>query len=165
MVKPCYTSCVTGTIVAGPPGSGKSSCIETLVEALSLSPREKSGKSRVSRHSTVPLESNHKLQRINPVVVDDDSLMFGYINQNQDFVDGIFTTTFKKANRVRFIFSKRLHERCWQSVADYTLHTRKLNWAWTESFNYLFCLHMIFLMVFLWELIHSAKTFYQSCVI
>ncbi|CAH1799095.1 unnamed protein product [Owenia fusiformis] len=87
-----------GIILAGPPGSGKSTCLQMLVDALCVTPR---GLSRHSHRSgtTNPAENNHKLQRVNPLVVDDLSLMFGYLNQNNDWVDGIFTNMWKKANR------------------------------------------------------------------
>ena len=32
--------------------------------------------------------------------MDDLSLMFGYLNQNHDWVDGVFTNVWRKANRV-----------------------------------------------------------------
>ncbi|XP_055954873.1 dynein axonemal heavy chain 8-like [Patella vulgata] len=87
-----------GIIVAGPPGSGKSTCIQTLVDALCVTPRGLSRQSQTSRTSK-PTETNHKLLKINPLVVDDSSLMFGYLNQANDWVDGIFTSACKKANR------------------------------------------------------------------
>lgn len=95
-----------GVIVAGPPGSGKSSCIQTLVDALSLS--NQAGTSRQSQGSRTTgniQENQHKLIKINPMVVDDCSLMFGYLNVNNDWVDGIFTSACRKANRVSDISS------------------------------------------------------------
>ncbi|XP_074662754.1 uncharacterized protein LOC141915202 [Tubulanus polymorphus] len=86
-----------GIIVAGPPGSGKSGMIQSLVTALCAdNPRG------LSRHSASSMkgsaEMNHRLQKINPLVVDDDSLMFGYLH-NMDWIDGIFTSAWKKASR------------------------------------------------------------------
>ncbi|XP_041462850.1 dynein heavy chain 8, axonemal-like [Lytechinus variegatus] len=86
-----------GVIIAGGPGTGKSTCIQILVEALSaVNPAQ----SRQSRSSVSSITSiSHKLQRISPLVVDDLSLMFGYLNQNHDWTDGVFTNVWKKANR------------------------------------------------------------------
>ena len=97
----------TGVIVAGPPGSGKSSCIHTLVEALSMSPRGASRGSTGSKGSSS--EKTHKLIKINPLVVDEQDLMFGNLNQNNDWVDGIFTNACRKANRVKSNFFLTLH--------------------------------------------------------
>ncbi|XP_070568705.1 dynein axonemal heavy chain 5-like isoform X4 [Ptychodera flava] len=88
-----------GIIVAGPPGSGKSACIQTLVDALSgMSPLPPSSRQSRTSSSALP-QMTHKLQRINPLVVDDLSLMFGSLNQNHDWVDGVFTAAWRKANR------------------------------------------------------------------
>ncbi|XP_053397319.1 dynein axonemal heavy chain 5-like isoform X6 [Mercenaria mercenaria] len=88
-----------GLIVAGPPGSGKSTCIQTLIDALSSAP--KASMSRVSSGSkgSSSSEKMHKLIRINPLVVDESDLMFGYLTPSNDWVDGIFTNACKKANR------------------------------------------------------------------
>ncbi|XP_052807484.1 dynein axonemal heavy chain 5-like isoform X7 [Mya arenaria] len=89
-----------GLIVAGPPGSGKSTCIQTLIDSLSMTP--KAGLSRGSsgsKGSAKSSEKTHKLIRINPLVVDESDLMFGHLNQNSDWVDGIFTNACRKANR------------------------------------------------------------------
>jgi dynein heavy chain len=90
---------ISGIIVAGPPGTGKSSIIQTLVDALCINVR---GLSRVSvtNQAGTLAESNHRLQKINPLVVDENELMFGHL-QNRDWVDGIFTSAWRKANRVR----------------------------------------------------------------
>ncbi|XP_071954985.1 uncharacterized protein [Antedon mediterranea] len=85
-------------IVAGEPGTGKSTCIQTLVDGLStISSTNQSRQSRSSSSAISPV--SHKLQRINPLVVDDLALMFGYLNQNRDWVDGVFTNAWRKANR------------------------------------------------------------------
>jgi hypothetical protein len=41
----------------------------------------------------------HKLQRINPLAVSDLSLMFGQLGPNGDWLDGIFTSYWRKANK------------------------------------------------------------------
>ncbi|XP_066278010.1 uncharacterized protein [Branchiostoma lanceolatum] len=85
-----------GIIVAGPPASGKSSCIATLVEALSsISAPTPSTRGR----GKPALGTSHKLLRLNPLVVDDYGLVFGHLNQNHDWVDGIFTHAWRKACR------------------------------------------------------------------
>ncbi|XP_033113255.1 dynein heavy chain 5, axonemal-like isoform X2 [Anneissia japonica] len=85
-------------IVAGEPGTGKSTCIQTLIDGLSAI--SSNNQSRQSRSSSSTISSvSHKLQRINPLVVDDLALMFGYLNQNRDWIDGIFTSAWRKANR------------------------------------------------------------------
>ena len=50
-------------------------------------------------------ETNHKLQKLYPLVVDDLSHMFGHLNQNHEWVDGIFTSAWKKATRVNTHYS------------------------------------------------------------
>ncbi|XP_070190368.1 uncharacterized protein [Littorina saxatilis] len=87
-----------GIIVAGRSGSGKSTCIQTVVEALCLQTRGMSRQSQTSKTSQSS-ENVHKLQRIYPLMVDDISLMFGSLDQNSDWVDGYFTSAVRKANR------------------------------------------------------------------
>ncbi|CAH3196290.1 unnamed protein product, partial [Porites evermanni] len=81
-----------GIIVAGPPGTGKSSCISGLVETLSEC-------SLIKHKNTGSPMHSHKLQRINPLGVSDPALMFGKVNSASDFEDGIFTAYFRKANK------------------------------------------------------------------
>lgn len=88
-----------GIIVAGPPGSGKSTCIQNMVDALCVQTRAISRQSHSSKASATS-ESMHKLLRINPTVVDDMSLMFGSLGHNNEWVDGIITHAIRKANRV-----------------------------------------------------------------
>lgn len=81
-----------GIIVAGPPGTGKSSCISALVETLSEC-------SLIKHKNTGSQMHSHKLQRINPLSVSDPAVMFGKVNVSNDFEDGIFTAYFRKANK------------------------------------------------------------------
>nr|CAB3238692.1 dynein heavy chain 8, axonemal-like [Phallusia mammillata] len=83
-----------GVVVAGPAGTGKSSLISVLVDALCLLPHNH-GSGRASS----PALSSHKLQRLNPMTVDDVSLMFGSVNHSNEWVDGILTHAWRKANR------------------------------------------------------------------
>ena len=78
--------------MAGPPGTGKSSCIAGLVETLSEC-------SLIKHKNTGSQMHSHKLQRINPLGVADPTLMFGKVNASSDFEDGIFTAFFRKANK------------------------------------------------------------------
>ena len=82
----------SGIIVAGPSGTGKSSCISGLVETLSEC-------SFIKHKNTGSQMHSHKLQRINPLGVSDPALMFGKVNASSDFEDGIFTAYFRKANK------------------------------------------------------------------
>ncbi|XP_059166583.1 dynein axonemal heavy chain 8-like [Physella acuta] len=101
--KPWITKCnqlytlsqvYNGVIVAGPPGSGKSTCIQTMVDALCLR-----NESLEENTKSTEGESMHKLLHINPMVVDDTALIFGCLGNNNDWIDGIFTHAIRKANR------------------------------------------------------------------
>ena len=91
----------TGICIAGPPGSGKSTIVQTLVDALCVTPRGMSrGASAAVRTRTSDLaETNHKLQKMYPLIVDDLSIMFGQLTKDH-WVDGIFTCAWRKATRV-----------------------------------------------------------------
>ncbi|XP_063775387.1 uncharacterized protein LOC134910927 [Pseudophryne corroboree] len=76
----------SAVIVAGPPASGKSACISTLVQALN--------------HLQVSSEEpSHKIVKINPLSVDNGTLMFGGQNSSHTWQDGIVTYVWKKAIR------------------------------------------------------------------
>ena len=45
-------------------------------------------------------DKHHKLLKLYPLVTDQMSDIFGYIDHNQNWVDGIFTSTWRKAARV-----------------------------------------------------------------
>ncbi|RDD45872.1 Dynein heavy chain 5, axonemal [Trichoplax sp. H2] len=80
-----------GVVVAGPPGSGKSTMISTLIDALSLCSKNDQGDGS-KKHI-------HRLQKINPTAVSNLSLMFGRLNASNDWEDGIFTALWRKANK------------------------------------------------------------------
>ncbi|XP_048577711.1 dynein axonemal heavy chain 8 isoform X3 [Nematostella vectensis] len=81
-----------GIIVAGPPGTGKSSCISALIETLTECSATK------HKNTGSPMHT-HKLQKVYPLGVSDPALMFGRINTSGDFEDGIFTAYWRKANK------------------------------------------------------------------
>jgi hypothetical protein len=47
--------------------------------------------------------SRHKLQRFFPLATDDLSVVFGTVDLNGKWTDGILTAAWKKASNVRFI--------------------------------------------------------------
>ncbi|XP_068137634.1 dynein axonemal heavy chain 5-like isoform X2 [Hyperolius riggenbachi] len=97
-----------GVIVAGPPASGKSSCISILVQALN--------------HLQVSNEEPaHKIVRINPLSVDDRALMFGGMNASNMWQDGVVTYMWKKAIRN--------HCNTWMWFDG------QLSCNWTDNFN------------------------------
>ena len=74
------------------------------MDALCVTPRGMSRSSNRTKGSDMA-ETNHKLQKLYPLVVDDLSHMFGHLNQNHEWVDGIFTSAWKKATRVNTHYS------------------------------------------------------------
>ncbi|XP_077343463.1 dynein axonemal heavy chain 5-like [Lithobates pipiens] len=98
----------SGVIVAGPPASGKSSCIHTLVQALN--------------HLQVSSEEPaHKIVKINPLSVDSGTLMFGGQNASHMWQDGVVTYVWKKAIRN--------HCNTWLWFDG------QLTCTWTDNFN------------------------------
>lgn len=83
-----------GVVLAGPTGSGKSTLMSVLVDSLCKLPHNPSGR------TISPGMSNHKLQKLHPLTVDDLSLMFGQTNVAHEWSDGILTYAWRKANRV-----------------------------------------------------------------
>lgn len=88
-----------GIIIAGKSGSGKSTCVQTVVEALCLQARGLASRQSHASKASTTAENMHKLQRIYPMMVDDLSLMFGSLDNNGDWVDGIVTSAIRKSNR------------------------------------------------------------------
>eukprot|EP00794_Sanderia_malayensis_P000407 gene407-1042_t len=81
-----------GVIVCGAGGSGKTSCIESLVEALN----EHAMSKQLDGNNKTRM---HKLEHINVVAVDNLSLMFGMMKSSGDWADGVFTSIWKRANK------------------------------------------------------------------
>ena len=79
-------------VIAGPPATGKSSALNTIVSALTSARREDSG--------TNGGLSNIKLVKIYPGVFEGLSDLYGYANPRGDWVDGVFTDAFRKAHKV-----------------------------------------------------------------
>ncbi|XP_053567991.1 uncharacterized protein LOC128657631 [Bombina bombina] len=97
-----------GVIVAGPPGSGKSSCITALVQALN--------------HLQLSVEDPaHKLVKINPLTVDSSTSMFGTKNNSGIWEDGIVTYVWKRA--------LQSHRNTWMWLDGH------LSSSWADNFN------------------------------
>ena len=83
---------ILGVIVCGSGASGKSTCIENLIDA-------------VNEHATNKLLDDaiksrlHRLKRLNILAAADMSLMFGHIKPSGDWAEGVFTSIWKHANR------------------------------------------------------------------
>lgn len=107
-----------GIIVAGSPGTGKSSCISALIDTLTEC-------SNIKHKNTGSPMHNHKLQRIYPLGVSDPALVFGHINSNGDFEDGIFTSYWRKANK-----DHSVHKMTTWICLDAPLHH-----GWAETLN------------------------------
>ncbi|XP_069461306.1 uncharacterized protein [Ambystoma mexicanum] len=108
-----------GIIVAGPPGSGKSTCISALVQALNLI-----ASSQPQAAPAVPepeKASTHKLVKINPLSVDDFSLMFGSQTSSRIWVDGVVTYVWRRA--------LRSHSNTWICFDG------PLSSSWADTFN------------------------------
>ncbi|KAM4771050.1 dynein axonemal heavy chain 5-like [Rhinophrynus dorsalis] len=99
---------VPGIIVAGPPASGKSSCINALVQALNHL--------QVSAEQLTP-----KLVKINPLSVDRSTLMFGGITKSHIWEDGVVTYVWKRAIRS--------HSNTWMWFDGH------LSSEWADNFN------------------------------
>ena len=87
-----HISFFLGIVVCGKGGSGKTSCIENLIEALN----EHGASKQLEGGSKVRL---HKLERINVLAVSDLCLMFGHMKPSGDWTDGVFTSIWKRSNK------------------------------------------------------------------
>ncbi|KAM4043310.1 dynein axonemal heavy chain 5-like isoform 1-T1 [Anomaloglossus baeobatrachus] len=98
----------SGVVVAGPPASGKSSCISILVQALN--------------HIQVSSgEASHKIVKIHPLSVDNSTLMFGGHNASHMWQDGVISYLWKKAIR--------------NHCNSWLWFDGPLNSSWADNFN------------------------------
>ena len=76
----------TAVLIAGRPATGKSAALSMVVSALNVRLGE---------------SSNVKLMRVYPGIFEDLAAMFGHVSPSSgDWVDGIFTSIFRKAHKV-----------------------------------------------------------------
>ncbi|XP_052821623.1 dynein axonemal heavy chain 5 isoform X2 [Octopus bimaculoides] len=88
-----------GVLMVGPPGSGKTTCLQTLVEAFNEIQQIKS----ISKNTIKTSHSNnYKLTRINPMSFESLEPIFGWMDLNSQFIDGFFMSSFKKASKNNF---------------------------------------------------------------
>ncbi len=80
-------------ILAGPPGTGKTSAINTAASVISAAQRGEGG----------PIV---KVTKVFPGVFEGLSDLYGHVISSGDWVDGVFTDTFRKAHKVRKYDSK-----------------------------------------------------------
>ena len=107
-----------GIIVAGSPGTGKTTCLTILIDTV----RESSTIKHRNTGSQLPA---HKRQYMNPLAVSDPALMLGRLNSSGDFDDGIFPACWRNANN-----NHRLHKWTTCICLDAPLHA-----GWTENLN------------------------------
>ncbi|XP_073445808.1 uncharacterized protein [Dendrobates tinctorius] len=109
-VKQLFNLCLvnSGVIVAGPPASGKSSCISILIQAL-------------NHIQVCSGEASHKIVKIHPLSVDTSTLMFGGQNASRMWQDGVISYLWKKAIR------NRCNSWLWLDG--------HLNSSWADNFN------------------------------
>lgn len=86
------SSSFSGIIVCGNGGSGKTACMENLIEALN----EHAASKQLEGSSKTRL---HKLERINALAVSDINLMFGFVKPSGDWADGVFSSIWKRSNK------------------------------------------------------------------
>ena len=83
-----HTSAV---LLVGQPATGKTSALQTVVSTLNTSSTSDGG-----THTFV------KLLHIFPMVSGDLSELYGHVNSSSgDWVDGVFTSNFRKAHKVQ----------------------------------------------------------------
>jgi len=82
-------------VVVGPSGSGKSSIIQSVVDAHNATSLS---------DAKAPVGNLHKLVQIYPLATDDLTLVFGVTDAEGKWTDGILTAAWKRAARVRHMF-------------------------------------------------------------
>ena len=112
------SSVFRGIILVGPPCTGKSSTLSVLIESLSDLSRATSARQSnfVFKAQNQTSAANKlrkqvsiffffmklkyiKFYRINPLAIDDESLLFGSVLQNGDWKDGLLTHNLKRINK------------------------------------------------------------------
>jgi len=83
-----YMYFTLAVILAGHHATGKTSSLSTVISVYNV----------MQRRSQLLVST--RLQRINPAVFGDLHTLYGHVNANGDWVDGIFTAAFRKANKV-----------------------------------------------------------------
>lgn len=92
-----------GIILCGPSSTGKTSTLNVLVDALTEFGKESiaaaQSSSMFQQQGTNSMSSSHKIKRINPSALDDESLLFGTLSKNGEFIDGLLTYSLRKTSR------------------------------------------------------------------
>lgn len=83
-----YVCVILAVILAGHHTTGKTSSLSTVISVYNV----------MQRRSQLLVST--RLQRINPAVFDDLHTLYGHVNSNGDWVDGVFTAALRKALKV-----------------------------------------------------------------
>lgn len=92
-----------GIILCGPSSTGKTSTLNVLVDALTEIGKESAASIANQSNSVfnqgLSISASHKIKRLNPSAIDDESLLFGTLSKTSEFVDGLLTYTLRKTSR------------------------------------------------------------------
>lgn len=92
--------------MAGQPGTGKSSALKVVVDTLTLARRGVDSLANSAGASSI------RLVKIYPRVFHSLKDFFGYTSPQGDWVDGLFTDAFRKAQKVWFPTSEGAILKC-----------------------------------------------------